>query len=99
MDNIMENMHVLRCVDMRRKASPARTNGYRDLGPRDSKYSIHEPFSRVTGIKIEISYLFFYLDSLAEISLKNCAELLAPFPYGEMIKFVSFAGLIRTDPD
>ena len=45
---------MLRCVDMRRKASPAssaspaspaRTNGYRDLGPRDSKYSIHEPFS------------------------------------------------------
>lgn len=103
-DNIMENMHVLRCVDMRRKASPAWTNGYRDLGPRDSKYSIHEPFSWVTRIKIEISYLF-YLDSLAEISLRNCAELLAPSPYGEMIKFVSltnpvsFAGLIRTDPD
>ena len=96
MDNIMENMHVLRCVDMRRKASPAspaRTNGYRDLGPRDSKYSIHEPFSWVTGIKIELSYLF-YLDSLAEISLKNCTELLAPFPYGEMIKFVSL-----TNPD
>ena len=89
----MENMHVLRCVDMRSKASPARTNGYRDFGPRDSKYSIHEPFSWVTGIKIELSYLF-YLDSLAEISLKNCTELLTPFPYGEMIKFVSL-----TNPD
>ena len=95
----MENIHILRCVDMRRNASPAspaspaRTNGYRDRGPRNSKYSIHEPFSWVTGIKIEISYLF-YLDSLAEISLKNCTELLAPFPYGEMIKFVSL-----TNPD
>lgn len=66
-DNIMENMHVLRCVDMRRKASPARparTNGYRDLGPRDSKHSIHEPFSWVTGIKIEISYFFILIAEL-----------------------------------
>lgn len=48
----MENMHVLRCVDMRRKASPAspaRTNGYRDLGPRNSNIPFTNPSAESQG--------------------------------------------------